>query len=102
MVQDSCTTGGKPCRRRHLISERIVTGQTKIGHENTDFFLQTRQKGERAWSSDLVLPSDLPKVELEFLWREDRSPQAAPGRERYKDNQRHDKRKERPSSGSSV
>ena len=78
------------------------TTQTKIGHGETDFFLQTRQKGERAWSSDLVLPSDLPKVELEFIRREDRSPKAAPGRERYKDNQRHDKRKERPSSGSSV
>ena len=78
------------------------TTQTKIGHGKTDFFLQTRQKGERAWSSDLVLPSDLPKVELEFLRREDRSPKVAPGRERYKDSQRNDKRKERPSSDSSI
>ena len=53
------------------------TVQTKIGHGDTDFFLQTRPKGERAWSSDLVLPSDLPKVELEFQIREERSPKSA-------------------------
>ena len=77
------------------------TVQTKIGHGESDFFLKTRQKGERIWSPDLSLPEDLPKVELEFLRREDRSPKAAPGRDRYKESQRNDKRKDRPSSDSS-
>ena len=53
----------------NIRNERNWRVQTKIGHGVTDFFLQTRQKGERAWSSDLVLPLDLPKVELEFTKR---------------------------------
>ena len=77
------------------------TIKTKIGHGRDDFFLQTRPKGERTWSEDQRLPDDLPKVELEFLSREERSPAAAPGRERYKRNERTDKRKERPSSSDS-
>ena len=31
----------------------------------------------------LELPIDLPKVELEFISKEDRSPTSAPGREKY-------------------
>ena len=85
----------------NIRKERNWRVRTKIGHGVTDFFLQTRQKRERAWSSDLVLPLDLPKVELEFTKREDRSPKAARGRERYKESQRNEKRKDRPSSDSS-
>ena len=77
------------------------TVQTKIGHGKDDFFLQTRVKGDREWGEKLELPTDLPKVELEFLSREDRSPTSAPGREKYRSTQRTDKRKERPSAGSS-
>ena len=77
------------------------TVQTKIGHGKDDFFLKTRVKGEREWSDNLDLPTDLPKLELEFISKEDRSPTSAPGRERYKTTQRIYKRKERPSSGSS-
>ena len=73
--------------------------QTKIGHGTDDFFLQTRPKGDTIWSSDVKLPGDLPKVELAFMSREIRSPNSAPGRDRYK--QRTEKRKTRPSSGSS-
>ena len=74
--------------------------QTKVGHGKEDFLLQTRSKGERLWNTNL-LPADLPKVELEFLSREERSPASAPGREKYKRTQRIDKRKERPSNSSS-
>ena len=77
------------------------TVQTKIGHGESDFFLQTRQKGERTWSSDMSLPSDLPNVDLDFIREEERSPRAAPGRERYKESDKREKRKERPSRGSS-
>ena len=75
------------------------TVQTKIGHGKDDFYLKTRVKGEREWINNLELPSNLPQVELEFLSKEDRSPTLAPGRERYRT--RTEKRKERPSSGSS-
>ena len=34
--------------------------------------------------------------------REERSPKSAPGRKKYKDIQKNDKRKERPSNGSST
>ena len=77
------------------------TVQTKIGHGKDDFYLQTRVKGEREWGDKQELPADLPKVELEFMSREERSPTSAPGRERYKTTKRPGKRKERPSSGSS-
>ena len=52
--------------------------QTKVGQGKDDFFLQTRAKGERLWNTNL-LPADLPKVELEFLSREERSPPGSPG-----------------------
>ena len=74
--------------------------QTKVGHGKDDFILQTRNKGEKYWNTD-KLPTDLPKVELEFLSREERSPVSAPGRERYRKTQRIEKRKERPSNSSS-
>ena len=74
------------------------TIKTKVGHGRDDFFLQTRPKGEQTWSKDQKLPEDLPKVDLEFLSREERSPASAPGRERYR---RTEKRKERPSSSGS-
>ena len=75
--------------------------QTKIGHGKDDFFLQTRIKGEKAWGGDMKLPETLPKIELEFLSREARSPTTAPGREKYKSMIRTDKRKDRPSNSSS-
>ena len=75
--------------------------QTKIGHGKDDFVLQTRIKGEKAWGGDRKLPEYLPNIELEFLSREARSPTTAPGREKYKSMMRKDKRKDRPSTGSS-
>ena len=85
----------------NIRKESNWTVQTKIGHGKDDFFLQTRAKGDTEWGNKQELPTDLPKVELEFLSREDRSPASAPGRERYRKNQGTEKRKERPSSGSS-
>ena len=72
--------------------------QTKVGHGKDDFYLQTRYKGEKIWNT-AQLPADLPMVELEFLSREERSPVSAPGRDQYRN--RIEKRKERPSNGSS-
>ena len=74
--------------------------QTKVGHGKDDFFLQTRTKGEQIWITE-ELPEDLPKVELEFLSREERSPVSAPGREQYRKAHRVEKRKDRPSKDSS-
>ena len=73
--------------------------QTKIIHGKDDFHLQTRHKNGdiKLWSNDLKLPDNLPKIELSYMSREERSPTSAPGRVQYKTM----KRKTRPSSGSS-
>ena len=73
--------------------------QTKIIHGKDDFHLQTRHKNGdlKTWSNDLKLPDNLPKIELSYMSREERSPTSAPGRAQYKTM----KRKTRPSSGSS-
>ena len=92
-------------RAYSIRKESNWTVQTKVGHGKDDFYLQTRVKGEKDWGEKQKLPVDLPKVELEFLNREERSPTTAPGRERYKTSNREQlatqKRKERPSTGSS-
>ena len=72
--------------------------QTNVGHGTYDFFLQTRNKGERVWGEYWKLPDTLPKVVLRQMEREVRSPASAPGREQYM--KRTEKRKERPSRDS--
>ena len=89
-------------RQRLTQSGRRSTGEhkKKVGHGKDDFFLQTRTKGEQIWITE-ELPEDLPKVELEFLSRGERSPVSAPGREQYRKAHRVEKRKDRPSKVSS-